>query len=399
MLKNLKLNFILLFTAGFLAASLISCATAESNLTRPVKGNKVATPQTKENESENTYKIKQLLENGLKYLDEGSISDGIRQLVAVLAEGARISNPDDDIKSLLNEAETTLAKIGASITMEASNEWLDENKNQISSHTINIGTKKALQPSIILIYNMGNAGKTIIQGAPVFFNFVKGSGLLTSFVNTNDYGQANCSIARIDNKNTENIIRAQLIYKIKGYIYKFAHVKQDFVFTPPTRKATILVLEKSKNGISNNPVILDSVYNSLKGVAFNFSQYNGVLLKGKFMQVFGGDPKAIKEMGLKKDVSYIVIALNDCYYTAQIILNGKKYNIFKSRTNSTTRIIRVSDGKVMYSASVQGVSGQGGNTEKSILDSLRKSSRAMADKLKKDLPEIKSALYGKEGAK
>ena len=382
-----------------MSTGLVSCATSETSVTQPAKENTVSTPKTKENQSESTYKIKELLQNGLKYLDQGSISDGISQLVAVLAEGSKISSPNDDLKSLINEAETTLAKLGSSITMEAGSEWLDENKNQINANTLSLGTKKALQPSIILIYNMGTAGKTLIPGAPIFFKFVKGSGLLTSFVNTNDYGQANCSVAKIDNKNTENIIRSQLIYRESGYTYKFENVKKDFVFTPPSRKATILALEKSKNGISDDPVILDSVYNSLKGVAFDFSQYNGVLLGDKFMQVFGGNPKAIKEMGLKKDVSYIVMALNDCYYAKQVVLNGKKYNIFKSKTNSTTRIIRVSDGKIMYSASVQGISGQGGNAEKAIFYGLRKSSQAMAERLKKDLPEIKSAFYGKVSVK
>jgi len=379
-----------------IVAGLFSCATSESGITQPVKENTVSASKTKDNESESTYKIKELLENGLKYLDQGSISDGISQLVAVLAEGSKISAPGDDVKSLINEAETTLAKIGSSITMETGSEWLDENKNQINADTLSLGTKEALQPSIILIYNMGTSGKTLIPGAPIFFKFIKGSGLLTSFVNTNDYGQANCSVAKIDNKNTENIIRAQLIYRVSGYTHKFENVKKDFVFIPPTRKATILVLEKSKKGISDDPVILNSVYNSLKGVAFDFSQYNGVLLGDKFMQVFGGDPKAIKDMGLKKEVSYIVMALNDCYYTTQVVLNGKKYNIFKSKSNATTRIIRVSDGKIMYSASVQGISGQGGNAEKAILYSLRKSSQTMANKLKQDLPEIKSALYGKK---
>ena len=152
-----------------IVAGLFSCATLESGITQPVKENTVSAPKTKDNESESTYKIKELLENGLKYLDQGSISVGISQLVAVLAEGSKISAPGDDVKSLINEAETTLAKIGSSITMETGSEWLDENKNQINADTLSLGTKEALQPSIILIYNMGTSGKTLI---PVLLYFL-----------------------------------------------------------------------------------------------------------------------------------------------------------------------------------------------------------------------------------
>ena len=39
-----------------------------------------------------------------------------------------------------------------------------------------------------------------------------------------------------------------------------------------------LVMEKAGERIQEDPVILDSVYNRLKDMAFDFSQYNGVLL-------------------------------------------------------------------------------------------------------------------------
>jgi hypothetical protein len=248
---------------------------------------------------------------------------------------------------------------------------------------------------VILSYNFG-AGKALITGAPIYFEFVQGSGLLTNFVATSDYGQANCAIVRLDNPNAETIVRASLIYRVKGYSYPFQGITKDFVFVPPARKAAILVMEKAGEKIQDDPVILDSVFNRLKDMAFDFSQYNGVLLGDDFMKVFGGDPSSIKRMGLEKEVSYLVMVLNDGYYVNQVELGGKKYNIFKSQTTATTRIIRVSDGKIMYSGTVQAVGGQGGTEDKAILDGFRNAAQAMAEKLETDYPEIDGVLAGKQ---
>jgi hypothetical protein len=77
-------------------------------------------------------------------------------------------------------------------------------------------------------------------------------------------------------------------------------------------------------------------------------------------------------------------------------LAGKKYNIWKSQTTATTRLIRVADGKVMYSGTVQAVAGQGGSAEKASLDGLRNAASAMADKIAQDLPEIQRVLSGRQ---
>ena len=153
-------------------------------------------------------------------------------------------------------------------------------------------------------------------------------------------------------------------------------------------------MEKAKDLIAEDPAILDAVYNTLKEVAFDFSQYNGVLLGDDFLKVFGGDPEAIKRLGLEKGVSYIVMVLNDGYYLNQVEMSGKKYNIFKTQTTATTRIIRVVDGKIMYSGSVQGVAGQGGSEQKAVINGFRKASEAMANKLQQDIGQINEALAG-----
>lgn len=343
--------------------------------------------------NELAQRLNEFLENGLQKLDQGAISEGINQLVTVLAEAHAAGSASGDIRAIVNTAETELTKIAAGLEMEAGTEWVDANKNQISASAIDVGTEYSLNPSVILTYNFG-AGKALITGAPIYFEFIQGSGLLTGFVATNDYGQANCSIARLDNPNSETIVRASLIYRVKGFSHAFQGITKDFVYVPPARKATILVMEKAGEKIQDDPVILDAVYNRLKDMAFDFSQYNGVLLGNDFMKVFGGDPSSIKRMGLEKEVSYLVMVLNDGYYVNQVELGGKKYNIFKSQTTATTRIIRVSDGKIMYSGTVQAVGGQGGTEDKAILDGFRNAAQAMAEKLDMDYPDIDKVLAG-----
>ena len=349
--------------------------------------------EQKAEDTQLTSRLESYLENSLNKLDQGLIAEGIIQLVTILSEADKLSRKTSRIAELEHQAETELTKIRAGLSLNASLEWIDEDKNQINGSSIDVGSNKGLNPSIYLTFNFG-AGETVVADAPILFEFVQGSGLLTSLVNTNEYGQATCSLAKLENANTENIIRASLVFRVKEYSYSFQDVIKDFVFVPPARKATILVLEKAKDTLSQDPIILDAVYNKLKGVAFDFSQYNGVLLGDNFDRVFGGDPKAIASMGIEKGVSYLVMVLNNGYYLNQVEMGGKKYNIFKSQTTATTRIIRVSDGKLMYSGSVQGVAGQGGSEQKAIIDGFRKASQEMSEKIERDLAEINEALSG-----
>jgi hypothetical protein len=338
--------------------------------------------------------MQQYLENGLDKLDQGTISEGIAQLVAVLAEGASAADPAaEDLK---RRAETELAKIRAGLALEPGTEWLDANKNQLTASTVSVGGQNSLNPSVILTLNYGGAGKALVTGAPIQFAFVQGGGVLAALVNTNDYGQANCSLAGLVSPDTESIIRASLVFRIKGFAYAFEGVSRDFVYAPPTRKATILVLERAGATIVEDPVVLHAVYGKIKGVAFDFSFYNGKLLGEEFLAVFGGDPQAIRKLALETDVSYLVMLLNDAYNVSQIELQGKKYNIWKAQASCSARVIRVADGKILYSGQVQAVAGQGGTSEKAALDGLRNAASAMQDKVAQDLPEIERALAGGE---
>lgn len=380
------------FSTCCLLLAFASCSTVQE----PARDQSGAETETLPDDSQALGRLKEFYENGLQKINQGVISEGITQLVSVLAEYDDLKNTgrtNPEIEKVVHNAETELAKIGAGLTMDSGTEWLDENKNQISASSLDIGSNTGLDPSIILTLNFGG-GRALVAGAPILFEFTKGNGLLTIFVTTNDYGQANCSIARLENQNEENIVKASLIYRVKDFSYRFQGVEKEFVYVPPARRATILVMERAEDTVSSDPVILDAVYNRLKGVTFDFSQYNGVLLGKDFVRIFGGDPKTIKSLGLEKGVSYLVMVLSEGDYVSQVELGGKKYDIFKSNTSASTRIIRVVDGKIMYSGTVQGVPGQGGTRQKAIIDGFRNAAEAMAEKINQDLTQIISALSG-----
>jgi hypothetical protein len=378
---------------AWLAILLVSCATG-GKAPVPVQDT-VAPPQGQaEADAGSGARMREYLANGLAKIDEGSVTEGARQLVAVLAERESLASAPRDVEELADKAKAELTSLAAALSLDSGLEWVDENKNQLSGSVLDAGSPKGLQPSVILSYNMGR-GKTLVAGAPILFEFVQGGGVLTSSVSTNDYGQATCSLARLDSQSAESVIRASLVFGVNGFTYRMQGVERDFVYVPPSRRATILALERHPKGVNQPPIILDPVFNTLKGVAFDFSHYDGVLMGDAFMKVFSGDPKAIQALGMQKDVSYLVMVLNDCIAVNQVVLDGKTYNIFKSQTTATTRVIRVVDGKILYSTAVQGIAGQGGDTGKALLDGFRKASEAMSGKLSKDLPEISSALAKK----
>jgi hypothetical protein len=380
-------SLVLRFTCIGLALLAVSCATTPQGGNPP---SKTAGLSAKDAEDRMTS----YLANGREKILQGNVNEGIQQLVAVLAVKNGADSITKAIEDLSNQAQKELTTIGSALSLDSGTEWLDENKNQIMASVLDVGKPAALQPSIILAYNMGR-GRSLVAGAPIVFEFIKGSGTITAYVTTNEYGQANCSVAKLDSQTQEQLIRASLVYRMDGFTYRFQGVEKDFAYVPPTLKATILVMEKSATGPNPTPVILDSVYNTLKGVTFDFSQYDGALLGSDFAKVFAGDPAAIKALGVKKEVSYLVMVLNDCYSAAQIELNGQKYNLYKSQTTATTRIIRVVDGKILYSGQVQGISGQGNAIDKAVLDGYKNAAVEMAAKLQADLKEINAALAPK----
>ena len=340
--------------------------------------------------------MEEYLENAQDSLFQGKIAEAIKQFVSVLAVYEELGKPAGQARDLANQAETELGKMGSAIAIEPESAWLDDKMMQRTARTLDL----SLQPAVMITYR-GETGRTLVSNVPVSFEFVQGAGILTGVVNTDEFGSAGCGVARFDNTQEENIIRASLVFRAQGLTYRFEGVERDFVYKPPTRRATILVLERSPLGVSEDPYIVDPVFNRIKELEFDFSLYNGVLSPESFMRVFEGDIKTIAALGLDPDVSYLVVVFNDSYSVRQVELNGKKYDIFVSEARATTRIVRVEDGKIMYQTVVErskkdGTHGQGGSEEKAVWDVQGKISEDMAEALAAGFSEIRGVMLGNE---
>lgn len=185
-----------------------------------------------------------------------------------------------------------------------------------------------------------------------------------------------------------------MTYSVNGYEYTLTGLLRDFAFVPAKRKAVIVALEKWQHGIVDNPLLLDAVFQELSSIQFDFLHHSGLLSELEFMEVFQGDQQAIREFGASKGVSYLIMVLTDCHYLQQMSLQGKTYDIFTSKTRTTMRIVRVSDGKILYSRSVGDVKGQGGTEEKAMIDGFQKTAEEMTDAIRQDRSEISGIFEG-----
>jgi hypothetical protein len=335
-------------------------------------------------------RMREYLDNGMAKVADGAVAEGARQLVAVLAERQKPGVVGADADEIAGLAETELGKIGAALSLEAGPEWLDEANNQRTASTLDVGTPKALQPSVILTYNMGR-GRSLVAGAPIAFAFERGGGSLTAAVNTNELGQATCSLGRLDDVASEQVVRAAVEYRVEGLAYRFEGVMKDFAYAPPGNRAIIVALERTPTAIVQPPAVLDAVFNALRGVNLDFSHFDGALAPREFEKLFAGDRSAIAALGLGEDVAYLVTVLNECPRTSQIVLQGKAMNLWKAPTSATVRLIRALDGKILFSGTAEGA-GQGGTAEKAAFDGLSAAASAIAQLISDRLPEIEAAL-------
>jgi hypothetical protein len=134
------------WAAAFLLAVVAGCVTqgAEDTLEDSVSGTLRSTPQTEEaapeeaeaEEDESLVRMAEFLENGLERIFQGSISEGIQQLISVLAESEAQTRPSADALEIAARAETELVKLGAAIAMESDSIWVDGKGNQIKGSLI-----------------------------------------------------------------------------------------------------------------------------------------------------------------------------------------------------------------------------------------------------------------------
>jgi hypothetical protein len=293
-------------------------------------------------------KMKTSLAAADQKMDEMAVAEAVSLYVSVLALKDGLAKPPQEALDLAARAETMLTKIEAGFLLQAGAEWLNADSAQIAASTTGAGRGDVLSPTVTLWYNVGGS-RIAVSAAPVLFTVREGPAQIagTGLTKTNEYGEASIPPPKIADANKEVVVRAAVVFSSGGYQYQFKQTKLDLVYRPPSKRAVILVLERDDRGVANdNPYILDPVYNSLKKMEFDFSQFNGRLLGDDFMKVYGGDLQAIKALTIEQNVPYLVMVLNDCYS----VRKQGDFDIYLSEARATLRIIRVSDGKILFEA-------------------------------------------------
>jgi hypothetical protein len=318
--------------------------------------------------------------------DSNHLAEAIRDYVSVIA--IHEEGPSPETKAKADQAATALARIGGTLSLEPSGEWMDPNGTQIAGSARAVGKDGALNPSVYLFESFG-AGKSPVPDAPIFFEFAKNSGSMVQIVTTDAYGKANTTVAKIAEPGKDAVIRAYPLFRARGKTYAFKSVFRDFAYLPPANVARVAALETSELGESDNPQIVDAAIAVLKPAGLQLAPYNGKLAPDGFRLAFGGDAKALAAFGV--EAPYTAFILVEATDIRQMELNGKKYNIYTCAVKATFRLVR-SDGTVVFALPLDPVKGQGGTRESAVADGYKRAREALAPALQGSLQGIRDAL-------
>jgi hypothetical protein len=320
--------------------------------------------------------------------ESNHLAEAIRSYVSVLALAEE--SPSPEAAAAADEAGARLARIGASLSLEPSGEWVDASGTQLAGQSRILGQAGGLSPAVYLFENFG-MGKSPVADAPIFFQFVKNSGALVGSVTTDAYGKANTTIARLDEPGKEAVVRAYPVFKSRGKTYAFQSVFRDFAYLPPANVVKVLALESSEAGVSDNPGTVDPVAAVLRQLGLQVLPFNAKLAIEDFRKAYGGETSALSALGVDASSPYAAFILVEVANARQMELNGKKYDIFTAAAALTFRLVRA-DGSIAYSLPVGGLRGQGGTKEAAIGDAYRRAREAIGPELQKRADAIKDSL-------
>lgn len=321
-------------------------------------------------------------------VDSNHLSEAIRSYVTVLALADE--NPSPDAKAKADDASAELSRIGTRLSLEPAGEWVDPKGTQIAGSSRSLGKEGGLSPAVYLFENFGS-GKSPIADAPIFFQFVKNSGSLVSFVTTDAYGKANTTVAKLEEPGTDAVIRAFPVFKARGKSYSFQTVFRDFAYLPPMNVVKVLELESSEFGLSDNPRTVDAVAAVLKQTGFQIVPFNAKLAADDFRKAYAGQTKALASLGVDSSLPYAAFVLVEAASARQMELNGKKYNIFTVAATVNFRLVRA-NGSIVYTLPLDGIKGQGGTKEAAVADAYKRASDSVGSELQKRLQVIQDSL-------
>ncbi len=359
--------------AAILSAALASCVStpsaSDADVAKPLDGDattvQAAEPGSTKASASLDAELDALVAKARDAIDANHLSEGIKFYISALAKatnGGRRSRAD--------EITGTLNAIGARLTIEPHESWLEPDGSQKSGSTRQAARGDGIQPAVYLYESYGYA-KSAVPDAFIRFEFVSNGGKLVASVATDAKGLANTSIGAIDAAGSDAVVRAYPIFTSEGYSYAFRSVFRDFSYVAPPNLAVVAALERTPAGYSTNPRVLDAVGQSLKPLGVEVAPYNGVLAPSGFEAAFAGDVRALASLAGAVKAGYFALVYVEVAAPTRMEYGGKVYNIYIANAKATLRIVRA-DGTVVFAEAKDGVRGQGGTEQASIDDCLVK---------------------------
>ncbi len=330
--------------------------------------------------------------------------EALRHLVAVLAlneEGQAESSAASKSRraELVRQADQKLTEIGARLTLEAGDGWMNNDGTQRAGNVRDLAKGNGLMPSVRLVVNY-DFGKAVVADAPIRFAFVDGLGDITFSATTDANGVASAVVRSVQRTDKPVLIRATLVISNRGKTRVFPEVHRDFAYVLPARTARIFASEgpaipSADTGFQANgaAALADSIGRSLKTAGLDLVPADAALDPKTFTAAMQGDLDAIQKACTLggTSVSYLVLAEVRYDEPRQMFLNGKAYNIYTATARAQIRIVR-RNGTIAISRPVISVKGQGGNTEAAIQSALAEARKAVEQDLATSADELVKSL-------
>lgn len=378
-------------TISIMAAVLIaaSAACVSSKTGQTANGARPAGPSPSASPSGSDEEAAAFMEKARQAADDNHLTEAIKAYVTVLA----ISEQDPGAKKAAEAAQsarTELGKIGASLSIDPNEAWLKPTGEQQSGSTRLVGQGASLQPAVYLYANYGS-GKAPIADAPIAFEFVENSGTMNGFVSTDEFGRANTTVLKLDDPAKPATVRAQPVFKSRGFSYAFKNLFRDFNYLAPVNTVLALSLSRSELGAAENSLSSDIMAGDLKSIGLQVLPVSGGGQEEAFMAAFKGDKEAVSKLLEQAKASYLLLTYIDLDSVKQYEYQGKLYNIFSAYGKALLRLIR-SDGTVVFSVPIEKLKGDGGSKAKAIEAANVQANDELQKGLNANLAAIKKAL-------
>jgi len=362
-----------------IAVTFLSCVSAPApveNATAPGEqtASAVVTPATKTAPASTTSpvaavqpdaEIDALMAKARDSIDANHLAEGIKFYISALAKATKAGK-----RARADEISGTLAAIGTRLTVEPHESWLTPDGSQKTASSREAARGAGMMPAVYLYESYGFV-KSAVPDAFIRFEFISNEGNLNASVATDSRGLANTSITAITAPGKDAVVRAYPVFTAEGYSYAFKNVFRDFSFVAPPNLALVAVLERTPDGESTNPRVLDAVASALKPLGVEVVPFNGVLASARFNAAFGGDATALAALAGPVKAGYFALVSVEVATPTRMEYGGKVYNIFIANAKATLRIVRA-DGTIVFAKPKDGIRGQGGTVQAAIDDCLVK---------------------------